>query len=132
MKSKIYTIILSLLSLSASAQDSFAPVLSQIEQNSPTLQTLQKQMEAQKTAYRTGLTPQDPEVQFGYLWGNPSPIGNRKDVSISQEFDFPSVYARRSRLANKQGEAAEWQYRQERCWSVPGWQRNDHRWNHFL
>lgn len=114
MKSKIYTIILSLLSLSASAQDSFAPVLSQIEQNSPTLQTLQKQMEAQKTAYRTGLTPQDPEVQFGYLWGNPSPIGNRKDVSISQEFDFPSVYARRSRLANKQGEAAEWQYRQER------------------
>lgn len=114
MKSKIYTIILSLLSLSASAQDTFAPVLSQIEQNSPTLQTLQKQMEAQKTAYRTGLTPQDLEVQFGYLWGNPSPIGNRKDVSISQEFDFPSVYARRSRLANKQGEAAEWQYRQER------------------
>jgi len=114
MKSKIIPIVLSLLSLSASAQDIYQPVLSQIEQNSTTLQALQKQMEAQKTAYRTGLTPRDPEVQFGYLWGSPSPIGNRKDISIRQEFEFPSVYARRNRLASKQGEAAEWQYRQER------------------
>lgn len=114
MKSKIIPIVLSLLSLSGSAQDTFSPVLSQIEQNSTTLQALQKQMEAQKTAYRTGLTPRDPEVQFGYLWGSPSPIGNRKDFSIRQELDFPSVYARRNRLASKQGDAAEWQYRQER------------------
>ena len=114
MKSKIIPIVLSLLSLSASAQDTFSPVLSQIEQNSTTLQALQKQMGARKTAYRTGLTPRDPQVQLGYLWGSPSPIGNRKDVSIRQEFDFPSVYARRNRLASKQSEAAEWQYRQER------------------
>lgn len=114
MKSKIIPIVLSLLSLSGSPQDTFSPVLSQIEQNSTTLQALQKQMEAQKTAYRTGLTPRDPEVQFGYLWGSPSPIGNRKDFSIRQELDFPSVYARRNRLASKQGDAAEWQYRQER------------------
>jgi len=114
MMKLIKSLILSLLSLSASAQDTFSPVLSQIEQNSTTLQALQKQMEAQKTAYRTGLTPRDPEVQFGYLWGSPSPIGDRKDVSIRQEFEFPSVYARRNRLASKQGEAAEWQYRQER------------------
>ncbi len=114
MKSKIIPIVLSLLSLYVSAQDIYTPVLSQIEQNSTTLQALQKQMEAQKTAYRTGLTPRDPEVQFGYLWGCPSPIGDRKDVSIRQEFDFPSVYVRRNRLASKQGEAAEWQYRQER------------------
>lgn len=114
MKSKIFLTVLSLLSLSISAQDTYAPVLSQIEQNSTTLQALQKQMEAQKTAYRTGLTPRDPEVQFGYLWGSPSPIGDRKDVSIRQEFDFPTAYASRNRLASKQGEAAEWQYRQER------------------
>ena len=114
MMKLIKSLILSLLSLSASAQDTFLPVLSQIEQNSTTLQALQKQMEAQKTAYRTGLTPRDPEVQFGYLWGSPSPIGDRKDVSIRQEFESPSVYARRNRLASKQGEAAEWQYRQER------------------
>lgn len=114
MKSKIIPILLSLLSLYVSAQDTFSPILSQIEQNSTTLQALQKQMEAQKVAYRTGLTPRAPEVQFGYLWGSPSPIGNRKDVSIRQEFDFPTAYASRNRLASKQGEAAEWQYRQER------------------
>ena len=114
MKSKIFLTVLSLLSLSASAQDTFSPILSQIEQNSTTLQTLQKQFEAQKTSYRVGLTPRDPEVQFGYLFGSPSPIGDRKDVSIRQEFDFPSVYARRNHLANQQGEAAEWQYRNER------------------
>ncbi len=114
MKSKIFLTVLSLLSLSTSAQDTFSPILSQIEQNSTTLQALQKQMEAQKTSYRVGLTPRDPEVQFGYLFGSPSPIGDRKDVSIRQEFDFPSVYARRNHLANQQGEAAEWQYRNER------------------
>ncbi len=114
MKSKIFLTVLSLLSLYVSAQDIYQPVLSQIEQNSTTLQALQKRMEEQKTAYRTGLTPRDPQVQLGYLWGSPSPIGDRKDVSIRQEFDFPSVYARRNRLASKQGEAAEWQYRQER------------------
>lgn len=114
MKSKIFLTVLSLLSLYVSAQDIYQPVLSQIEQNSTTLQALQKRMEAQKTAYRTGLTPRDPQVQLGYLWGSPSPIGDRKDVSIRQEFDFPTVYASRNRLASKQGEAAEWQYRQER------------------
>jgi len=114
MKSKIIPIVLSLLSLSVSAQDTFTQVLLQIEQNSTTLEALRQQTEAQKTAYRTGLTPRDPEVQLGYLWGSPSPIGDRKDVSIRQEFDFPSAYKHRNRLASKQGEAAEWQYRQER------------------
>lgn len=114
MKSKIFLTVLSLLSLSASAQDTFTQVLLQIEQNSTTLEALRQQTEAQKTAYRTGLTPRDPEVQLGYLWGSPSPVGDRKDVSIRQEFDFPSAYKHRNRLADKQGEAAEWQYRQER------------------
>lgn len=115
MKSKIFLTVISLLSLSAAAQqDTFSSVLMQIEQNSVSLQAMQKQMEAQKTAYRTGLTPRDPEVQFGYLWGSPLPIGDRKDVCIRQEFDFPSVYAQRNRLAHQQGEAAEWQYRNER------------------
>lgn len=115
MKSRIILTILSLLNLSAEAQqDTFSQVLLQIEQNSTTLQTLQKKMEAQKTAYRTGLTPRAPEVQFGYLFGSPSHIGDRKDVSIRQVFDFPSVYARRNRIANQQGALAEWQYRSER------------------
>lgn len=114
MKNKIFLTVLSLLSLSVSAQDIFQPVLKQIEQNSTTLEAMRQQTEAQKTAYRTGLTPRDPEVQLGYLWGRPSSISDRKDVSIRQEFDFPTVYARRNHLADKQGEAAEWQYRQER------------------
>ncbi len=115
MKNKIFLTLLSLLSLTARAQqDTFSPILSQIEKNSTALQALQAQMEAQKTASRTGLAPRDPEVQLGYLWGSPTPIGNRKDISIRQEFDFPSVYARRNRLADKQEKALEWQYRNER------------------
>lgn len=114
MKNKIFLTILSLLSLTASAQDAYAPILAQIELNSTLLEALRQQTAAEKTSYRTGLTPRDPEVQMGYLWGSPSPIGDRKDISIRQELDFPSVYARRNRLANQQGEVAQWQYRHER------------------
>lgn len=95
-------------------QDVFTPVLQQIEQNSITLQALQQQMEADKLQNKTGLTPDNPEVEFGYLWGNPATIGNRKDVSVSQSFDFPTSYVHRSKLSDLQNSSVEYRYRSER------------------
>lgn len=107
------TLITSLLSLFAQ-EDRYAPVLSQIEQNSTTLKALREQADAQKLSYRTGLAPSDPEVEFGYLWGNPMATGNRKDISVKQTFDFPTTYIRRKQMADQQGESAELSYRQQR------------------
>lgn len=99
-----------LIALSAFGQDLYVPVLEQIEQNSTTLNTLKEQLEAQKIGNKTGLTPSDPEVEFGYLWGSPSSIGNRKDVSVRQTFDFPTVYVHRGKLSDLQNNSAEYQY----------------------
>jgi cobalt-zinc-cadmium efflux system outer membrane protein len=74
------------------------------------LNTLKEQLEAQKIGNKTGLTPSDPEVEFGYLWGSPSSIGNRKDVSVRQTFDFPTVYVHRGKLSDLQNNSAEYQY----------------------
>lgn len=114
MKRIISGILVLLTAWSAAAQDPYAPVLKQIEQNSTTLEALKEQTEAQKLGNKTGLAPANPEVEFGYLWGNPSAIGNRKDINVRQTFDFPTVYAQRSRLSDMQNSSAEYQYKSQR------------------
>lgn len=112
---KIISGILALFTvLSVSGQDLYAPVLQKIEQNSTMLEVLKEQMEAQKLGNKTGIPPANPEVELGYLWGNPSAIGNRKDINVRQSFDFPTVYVQRSRLSDLQNNSAEYQYKSQR------------------
>ena len=66
------------------------------------LRALHEQMIARRAGNHVGLTPSDPEVEFGYLWSRPAAGGNRKDVSLTQQFDFPTAYVERSRLAGVQ------------------------------
>lgn len=76
MKRSIISLTLVIISFTAWGQDIFTPVLQQIEQNSTTLQALQQQMEADKLQNKTGLTPDNPEVEFGYLWGKLATLQN--------------------------------------------------------
>ena len=69
--------------LAASAQDIYKNVLQSVEEGSTTLRALHEQALARKAENHTGLTPADPEVEFGYLWAHPSAGGNRKDVAFS-------------------------------------------------
>lgn len=114
MKWILFALPATLAALPATGQDAYSPVLEQIERNSATLAALREQTEARKAASRTGIYPADPEVEFGYLWGAPSAVGGRKDVSVRQAFDFPAVYARRGRVAESLGGCAEWLYRSQR------------------
>jgi cobalt-zinc-cadmium efflux system outer membrane protein len=58
----------------------------------------------------TGNTPPDPEVEFAYLFGKPSDIGNRVDFGISQQLDFPTAYIHRSKLKKIKSSRAELEY----------------------
>ena len=112
---KVITTILLFSSINALAQDDiYSPVLRQIEANSQTVVAYRDKANAQQKENHTGLTPYDPEVEFGYLWGNPSAIGNRKDISVTQSFDFPTVYFQKSKMADLLDEGSEWEYRQQR------------------
>lgn len=96
------------------AQNGFEGVLKQIEQNSSTLSALREQMEADKLSNKTGIFLPNPEVEFNYLWGNPSAIGNRKDFNVKQAFDFPTAYGHRNKISKMQNTNLDMQYKSER------------------
>lgn len=100
--------------LPAAGQDIYSAVLGQIEKNSTALAAMKEKMEAQKLANRTGLNPENPEIEFGYLWGHPGEIGHRNDLSVSQSFDFPTVYTHKAKLSDLQNSSTVYQYESER------------------
>lgn len=102
------------LTLGLMGQNIYAPVLNRVEQGSTTLRALKEQQNAKQKANHVGLAPDDPEVEFGYLWSHPASGGNRKDVSVTQQFDFPTAYVERARLSVLQDQSAELNYRQQR------------------
>jgi outer membrane protein TolC len=101
---------LTLVGFNAFSQSSVDSVLANIERNNTTLSAYRKSIDAEKIGNKTGLTPQNPEVEFNYLWGNPSAIGNRTDFSIRQSFDLPMLYSYRNQIANIKNEQAELEY----------------------
>lgn len=99
---------------SLSAQDRLTKVIEEIEGNSKTLNAIRQQIEAQKLENRTDIFLHDPEVEFNYLWGNPSELGKQKELSVTQSFDFPTAYGHRKKIAKMQNQNLELQYKSER------------------
>jgi len=58
----------------------------------------------------TGNTPPDPEVEFAYLYGKPSEVGNRIDFGVTQQLDFPTAYIHRSKVKEILNSRAELEY----------------------
>jgi len=115
MKKIINIITLILLStFSLLAQKNVDSVLTEIEQSNTTLSALRKTVEAEKMGNKTGIQLENPEVEFHYLWGDPSAIGNRTDISVRQSFDFPSAYAYRNQIADMKNEQADLEYKRQR------------------
>lgn len=48
---------------------------------------------------KTGNSPDNPEVEYAYLWGDPTSVGTRIDFGITQSFDFPTAYSSRNKLS---------------------------------
>lgn len=114
MKKIVISIVATLAMSSLFAQNNMNEVLSTIEQNNTTLKALREAADAQKIENRTGIYLSDPEIGFNYLWGNPSSIGNRKDINVKQNFDIPTISGLKNRVANQQNILVEWQYKSDR------------------
>ena len=97
------------------AQNGIEKALAEIEANNTTLKAMQKTVEAQKRANHADNALADPEVGINRLWGDPSSIGNRTDVSVSQEFDFPKITGAKARVARRRDDMVDWQYKSERA-----------------
>lgn len=85
-----------------------------IERNNASLKTYAARCKAAKLEAHTGIALADPEVEFGYLWGTPNEIGDRKDFSVIQSFDFATLFGARRREAKSKDELADLEYEQAR------------------
>lgn len=114
MKTILISIIVFFASFSLNAQNSVVTVLKAFEDNNTTLKALKETANAQKLENKTGIYLSNPEVEFNYLWGNPSAIGNRTDFNISQTFDIPTITGMKRKMADERNGLVEWQYKAER------------------
>lgn len=105
--------LLMILPMAMEAQ-SFGIVWRAVEENNLTLKASRQLMEAEQMDNRVGLAPDNPEVEFAYLWGSGAAEGDRIDVSVTQSFDFPTTYVYRSRIANLQNEQLDLEYQHQR------------------
>ncbi|MCA1746339.1 MAG: TolC family protein, partial [Bacteroidales bacterium] len=84
--------------------------LETVEEHNPSLKVAREVLNASLLEARTGLTPGDPSVELGYMAGMPEEIGNKVNVRVAQEFEFPSVYLHRSKAGRLKAEGAELLY----------------------
>jgi len=112
MNIKIITIPILLLgaAFQIEAQSDVASVLKVVEENNITLKALRKSTDAQTLGNKTDIFLDGPEIEGGYLWGKPSDLGNRTDISISQTFDFATISGMKSKVANIRNMSAEQQF----------------------
>lgn len=105
-------IIISILAISTNlwAQNTIDKILNQIEKNNTTLSALRKSVDAEKIGNKTGIYFSNPEVEFAYLWGSPTLIGNQTNISIKQSFDFPTAYKFKNKISDIKNEQAELEY----------------------
>lgn len=110
MKNTSYIILaLTLMSFGIEAQTSLDSVLSVIAKNNKEILADVQYWEARKVAFTTGLTPENPRIDYDYLIGTPANAGNQTDLSVTQSFDFPTAYARKKQLSDEQIKLAEFQ-----------------------
>ncbi|MCF8379293.1 MAG: TolC family protein [Bacteroidales bacterium] len=112
MKNKIILLsgILLMLSSAASAQESIEKVLRAIENNNTELSALRNRVEAEKLGNKTGIYPENPVAELGYLYGSPAAIGNKTNVIFKQSFDFPTAYRYKNQISDIKNVQAEIQY----------------------
>ena len=100
-KQKLQIIFYIFLAVPGIGQD-IEGVLQAIDKNNPYLIAERNYSIAKNLEYRTGLTPANPSISYGYFPGNKSAPGTKETLNITQSFDFPTVYMHKKRKAGNQ------------------------------
>ena len=105
------TIFFTIISLSVFSQTGEEAFLQQVEQNNQELVSARKLLEAEQTGSQTGLTPDNPTIEYGHFPGSNDAIGTKTTFGISQSFDFPTVYQVKKKLAENRSGLSEHEFR---------------------
>ena len=106
MKKTVILFILSLVSVGVKPQtNSIEQVLKSIETNNRELKASQQLTVSKKLEVKSENNLSDPSVSYSYQFGSPSALGKSTELNVVQEFDFPTLYSRRSELNRLKGKA---------------------------
>ncbi len=100
-------LIISLFSSMAEAQ-TIEDVLSSVASHNKEMKAGEQQLQSQKLEVSTMNRLEDPMVEYGHLWGRNSEI--KMDFSVTQEFDFPTVYFNRHKMMGLKSSLYDNQY----------------------
>ena len=95
---KIITGMCLFLALSAQGQTTIDELLTVIEAANPTLRAQDELTNSQKLEAKTENNLSNPTVGYEHLWGSRPGIGVGRELTVSQQFDFPTVYTNRSQI----------------------------------
>lgn len=82
--------------------------------NNTTLRASAYAATAEQLSNRCGNQLDGPEIEFGYLWGSPASTGSRKDFSVSQSFDYATVFGLKAKLARSRNELVDLRQAEQR------------------
>ncbi len=108
---KLWIVIFFSLSLIPSYSIDIETALRDIETNNKELKAARQQAESKKSAAGQNLLLSDPSVEAGFMNSTGDEAVSKKDFSIKQSFEFPTVYFKKSSLANLQEQLAEAEYK---------------------
>lgn len=107
MKKIIYFVIILFSFTALKAQNQIDTICNKILQNNKQVSSYSQYIESVKLSSKTGILPKNPTVEFNYLLGNPTEIGNQTEFALIQTFDFPTLYFQNGNLSDLQIKQAD-------------------------
>lgn len=93
--------------LPAGAEEGFRSVLRSVEENNRELRLNRYRSSMIRAQDAAANALPDPKVSYSHQYGNKKELGISGELIASQPFDFPTLYARRSRLAQLKGRSLD-------------------------
>lgn len=112
MRRCLVSLLLFSITLCSFSENNLDILMQRIMDRNVALKKYKAQADAIKASNHTGITLADPEVEFNYLWGAPNDVGQRKDISITQHFDYATIFGLKRREAISKDELADVKYEQ--------------------
>lgn len=114
MKHIIITLLAISIGISGFAQSYLEDFLKSVEANNLKLKSFRQFSDIRKWEAKTGLTPDNPEIEFEYLPGNVGDKGTMTTMKVSQKIEFPTVYSQKNKLAKLQQNQYDQEFQAQR------------------
>lgn len=109
MRKTLLTIALAMFAAASSAQE-LQNLLQSVESSNKNLESIRSSNEAAVLDAKIANQLSDPTVEYSPFWHRSTSGLYSSELIVEQEFDFPTLYASRSKAGRLQAEAADQEY----------------------